>query len=252
VAIDVLSRIQSARAATVGERTARVRMATFAAGAEITSAPTVEAIGIGDLVSRCVLLESRPSEESLRLLRDLAVKAKREEEFDETELGAVELFVGNDYYTRFVEKQHWVRTDANWYWRPLWALDVLDAAAGDWRECEAGDIHGELARSYSGEIDAALLKQIDRHWREVLGRRGKGRLRLRVWLDQRGRALRVAWKLPAIKRRPSSDPSWYLSEFWDFGVPAAIDTPPPDLVQSPATLREMIGDLRAMRRAAKS
>ena len=143
-----------------------------------------------------------------------------------------------------------MRTEADWYWRPLWALDVLDAAAGDWREGEAADIHGELATSYSGEIDAALLKQIDRHWRRS-GRRGKGHFRLRVWLDERGRALRVAWKLPASKRKPTSSFSWYLSEFWDFGVAAAIDTPPPDLVQSPATLREMIGDMRAMR-ATKS
>jgi hypothetical protein len=227
-------------------------LATFAPATTIDSAPALDAVGIGDFSTRRVMLESQPSEENMRLLKDWAVKMKRERELEETELRLVDLFIGDCQYGRAADGQHWVQAPADWHWRPLWALDALDAAAGDWAEGQESEVHGHRAKSYSGEIDACLLQQIDRDWQKVLGRRGHGHLRLHVWLDGEGRALRVAWKYLPSKRQRGSDLQWYLSEFWDFGVPVRIDIPPPELVREPATVREMIRDIRATRRAAKS
>jgi hypothetical protein len=252
---EALDRIRSARATTFTEKTARVRLATFAPGVGIDSAPLVDAVGIGDFGLRRVLLESRPTEEDMRRLRELAVKMKQErelEELDQARLVSVDLFDGDRQYGRTGLGEHWVRDSADWHWRPLWALDALNAAAGDWVDGQESEVHGQPANCYSGEIDASLLQQIDRHWQKVLGRRGQRRVRLHVWLDDDSRALRVAWRLPPYWRQKDNDQQWYLSEFWDFGVPVRIDLPPAELVQEPATTREMIRDIWAARKAAKS
>jgi hypothetical protein len=147
--------------------------------------------------------------------------------------------------------EHWVRTEADWYWRPLWALDVLDATAGDWVECEPSEVDGHPAATYSGIIDGTLLRWIDPHWKEVLGRRGKGQLQLRVWLDPNDRVLRGAWQLPTSKPKLRADPSWYVTEYWDFGISATIDPPPPRLVRTPGTLRQTVREMIRERRTAR-
>jgi hypothetical protein len=251
VTSEALRRTRSARAATLSAQTARVRLATIAPGPRIDTPPTLDAVGVGDFRTRRVKLESRPTEEALRVLKDAAVKIGRERELEETRLGSVDLFLEDQHYGRALDGRYWVRSPADWHWRPLWALDALDAAAGDWVQGEESDVHGRPATSYSGEIDASLLQRVDPDWDKVLGRRGQKHLRLHVWLDRDGRAVRVVWKFPPAGRQKASHQQWYLSEFWDFGVAVDIATPLPEMVREPATVREMIRDIRATRKAVR-
>jgi hypothetical protein len=251
MAVEALRRIRSARAATLAAKTSRVRLATIAPGERIDTPPTLDAVGVADLSTRRVKLEAQPTELAVRLLKEVAVKIGRERELEQTRLETVELFLGDQHYTRGLEGRHWACRAADWYWRPLWALDALDAAAGDWVEGEGSDAHGRPAKSYSGEIDASLLRSVDPHWEKVLGRRGQKHLWLHVWLDDHGRAVRIVWKFPPAGRQKTSELQWYLSEFWDFGVAVDIDTPPQETISEPATVREIIRGVRAMWKAAK-
>src|SRR6185312_5124513 len=105
--------------------------------------------------------------------------------------------------------------------------DALQAAGSEWANGEVTEIHGIRTRSLSGSIDRRKLRELDRYWHKLLGRRGKDDLPARVWLDEAGRATRIAWTLPASQVKHGDWPSWTITEFWDWGLPVTI-APPSD------------------------
>ncbi len=109
-------------------------------------------------------------------MRDLAARSNQEQDLNEDELGEVEIFIGDDHYTRALAREDWFLEEVEWWRRPLWALDILSAAGGGWAEQGPSEVRGKSAITYAGAVEPGLLKQVDPDWRKLVGRRAKREL----------------------------------------------------------------------------
>jgi hypothetical protein len=182
-----------------------------------------------DFISRCVAIQSRVGGQGLALYAKLGQRAgARGKALVEAlrELRPTEsVFVGDEVYTLGAGGR-WFRREVEWWQRPLWSLDALQAAGSAWTISEVSELHGTRTTRMEGSIDRVLLKEIDPFWHELLGRRATDDLPTQVWLDDAGRAMRIAWTLPSSQLKRREWPSWRVTEFWDWGLPVTIAAPP--------------------------
>jgi hypothetical protein len=115
---------------------------------------------------------------------------------------------------------------------------------------EEVEVRGSVATEFSGMLDRTALSRLDSDAQaaKLLGRRGDRRLALRAWLDDVGRAVRIAWAVVTPPENAAGTTPWTTTEFWDFGVEVDLSAPPEELTTSPASLLEIVRDIRAMRK----
>lgn len=207
----------------MAERTARIRQAVTEPGADVDSNPSFESSGTVEFASRRVAVETRLGGEAAARLASVATAHGVEEALNEPHpMQAV--FIGDEVY-ELGAGGRWFRWKVEWWRRPVWSLDALQAAGCGWVSGEVVEIHGIRTTCLSGSIGREQLKQIDSDWHKLLGRRAKDDLPTRVWLDDTGRAMRIAWTLPPSQLKRGDQPSWTITEFWDWGLRVTITAP---------------------------
>ncbi len=182
-----------------------------------------ESSGTVDFISRRVAVQSRLGGEAAVVLANFAsVHGVKEAVKEAQQLESV--FIGDEVY-ELGSGGRWFRWEVEWWRRPLWSLDALQAAGSEWTTGDVSELHGMRTTTMAGSIDRQQLKQIDPFWHKLLGRRAKDDLPTQVWLDDTGRAIRIAWTLPPSQLKRGDQPSWTITEFWDWGLPVTITAP---------------------------
>jgi hypothetical protein len=211
----------SAREATLGEETARIEV-EFATASEGT--PPVRAAGVVDLGSgrgQLSLEGATAGPAEVRLVGPVAY------------IRAAGLELGN---------RPWVRIDLARApsGHDLTALSGLDLAVNDPRRLldllagareveKLGDaqVRGELTSRYRAEVDPAKaaeeLEGAPRRAFESFSRRIGDDITVEVWVDEEGRARRIALHSPVDS---AMSPEQSVSvDFFDFGAPADVEEP---------------------------
>jgi hypothetical protein len=243
------SLLRASVAATRAEHTSRIAIDVTLAS---DSSPVAQSEGVVDFVARRLRLENLPSETVRAELTELAAASGGSQPpiEDASDLGSVSVFVGDVVYECANRSEQWVEDEPGWWERPLWPLDVL-AAVTDARVVAADEVRGHPTTEYSGRLDRSTWRRLQSGItpRQMLGRFSRHELAMRVWLDGRGRAVRIRWAIVPARLR-ASDISWTTTEFWDFGIPVDVEPPNEQPTSPPSTTREIVRYLRATRRQA--
>jgi hypothetical protein len=250
-------RLGDAARRTANEKTARLWVAWVDLDGDAPPEPSVEWVGVVDFVSERALLESRPSDEMFDFLagsaNELADRAPavfaRAPERDEA--GQEHLFIGDLAYMRARFSPQWVGHRTGWWERPLLPLSMLAAVSRDIEIGENVEVRGYNTTEYRSAVDASAMAALDPSlpMRELFGRHQTDTIALRAWLDDAGRAIRISWAMLPIAADDSTP--WSTTEFWDFGIEVSLAAPPEELTSPPATAREIVRDLRQMRKLTK-
>jgi hypothetical protein len=116
---------------------------------------------------------------------------------------------------------------------PLWPLDALFGANEDAAAVGPDAVRGEPATRFRLTVDLARADAALPAGVSVPGGpyRSLSRLSAEVWLDEAGRARRIA--VNGDPAEPAEAQIWSIVELWDFGVAADIVPPGPGEVLSP-------------------
>lgn len=246
---DAVQRLRTARDRTIAAGSARIWTASFDDGAD-GQTPDFESTGVVDFLKRSAWLEARASEaQADRLYEMVSSLPSSGEGFSldaAREWSQVSVFVGDQEFSCAGSKQHWVGGEADWWDLPLLSLDLLSAVSDASEGCKS-DIRGREATECAGTVLRQDLARIDVELaRYLLGRRGRQKLIVRAWVDSDDHVVRI-WRAITPKRNDEKL-TWATTEFWDFGIETNIEAPPKELVQPPATLRQIARDLWRIRR----
>jgi hypothetical protein len=119
---------------------------------------------------------------------------------------------------------------------PLWPLDALFGARDDAAALGAESVRGVATQRFGLTLD---LTRADAALAAGIGvpagpYRALSRIAAQVWLDEAGRARRIAVITDlAAGPAPEGAPTWAIIEFWDFGVAVDISVPGPDEIVPP-------------------
>ncbi len=233
----ITARVQAAAARTSAAGSARLSSGLH------HGAPTLEVRdrlteGVVDFAARRALVSERLLSGSLQDDLQSAPEAfirPRELLYD----GAIQLMRSGDSWLAFTDVE---RDGPRSHLDPLWPMDALFGAGDDVIVAGTDTIRDVTTTHYQFTVD--LVAADDRLLTGIEVPEGPlrrlRRLPAEVWLDDAGRARRIAIQNAAGDRQV-----WKVLELWDFGVAVAITPPGPDQVTTPDPVdlpRILMGD----------
>ena len=252
----IAERVAAAAARTVAAGTARLLFA-WADGSPVPGVPDRRSEGVADFGARLARVSEAmlPERWTAKLRGDGDAGGPEHSESRDLRTSGVDaaLRVAGRWFARHSGPRETIYDGANCYMRvggrwtgfflgdrdgpravndPLWPLDALFGASGDAQEIGPDEVRGvpvthcrltvDLIRA-----DAALPSGVSvpagpyRRLRQ---------LPAEVWLDEAGRARRIAVLAESPTPRTQI---WTITELWDFGVAAGITVPGPEEIVAP-------------------
>ena len=235
----IADRLATAAARTLAAGTARL-FAAWSTGSPIPESPDRRCEGVADLKARrAVVSQAVMFTDGLtqRFATELEQAGKAEEpggmEPHENvyDGAAVYIRVGR-HWTSFALTDPAGPREPN---DPLWPLDALAGANQDVTDLGPDTIRGVPTTHYRLTVDLARADAALPAGVSVPSGpyRSLSRLPAEVWLDEAGRARRIA--VLSEPMAPAANRIWSVTELWDFGLAVDITPPDPAEILAPAT-----------------
>jgi hypothetical protein len=166
--------------------------------------------------------------------------------------GTTSFFGAGDNWTRMTDGEPSARGRV--HTDPAWILDVLsEAEVSGFRRDVSEPVRGEACERYgfAVRLEHAPVQLPPHPWS------GPPRLFGDAWVDGAGRLRRATWTTafalrPRWPLNPPATSGWRSVEFWDLGVPVAIEIPESERARRaawPLDLGKFLWELRRRRRA---